>query len=101
MYIAMNRFTVLPGEEKAFEQVWRERETRLHEMKGYRSFNLLRGPAKDGGTLYASHTIWESYADFEVWTKSEQFRAAHSGAGQGKKLTTGHPVFEGFESVEL
>ena len=101
MYIAMNRFSVIPGEESAFEQVWRERETHLHEMKGYRSFNLLRGPEKDGGTLYASHTIWESYADFEAWTKSEQFRAAHAGAGQGKKLTSGHPVFEGFEAVQL
>ena len=101
MYLAMNRFMVLPGEEAAFEQVWRARESRLHDMGGYRSFNLLRGPTKEEGTLYASHTIWESYAAFEAWTTSEQFRAAHAGAGQGKRLTVGHPVFEGFEAVDL
>lgn len=57
MYLAMNRFKVLPGEEAAFEELWRSRETRLHEMKGFSSFNLMRGPKKDDHTLYASHTI--------------------------------------------
>jgi hypothetical protein len=33
-------------------------------------------PAEDH-TLYASHTVWESRAAFEAWTKSEAFRAAH------------------------
>lgn len=101
MYIAMNRFQVLEGEEHAFEEVWRSRGSRLDEMKGFKDFQLLRGPKKEGHTLYASHTIWASYADFEAWTKSEQFRDAHKNAGQGPKLTTGHPVFEGFEAVNL
>ena len=100
MYLAMNRFKVLPGEEEAFEQLWRSRETRLHEMKGFSSFSLLRGPKKDDHTLYASHTIWDSFADFEAWTKSEQFREAHKGAGANKPLYLGHPEFEGFTSVE-
>ena len=101
MYIAMNRFRVVKGNEADFEEVWRNRERRLHEMKGYVSFNLLRGQTSEDHTLYASHTIWDSYADFEAWTHSEQFRAAHAGAGTGKKLTLGHPVFEGFEAVDL
>ena len=36
---------------------------------------------------------------YEAWTKSEAFRAAHRDAGSGAKLTLGHPVFEGFETV--
>jgi len=24
--------------------------------------------------LYASHTIWQSHAEFEAWTRSEAFR---------------------------
>jgi heme-degrading monooxygenase HmoA len=41
---------------------------------------------------------WGTKSDFEAWTKSEAFRAAHARAGQGKSLTLGHPEFEGFES---
>lgn len=100
MYIAMNRFRVIKGEEAAFEAVWRSRDSRLHEMPGFGSFQLLRGSGEDH-TLYASHTIWDSFAAFEAWTKSEQFRDAHRTAGQGKPLTMGHPVFEGFEAVVL
>lgn len=100
MYIAMNRFRVLKGEEDAFESVWRARESRLHELPGFVSFDLLRGPAGEAHTLYASHTVWASKAAFTAWTQSEQFRDAHKGAGQGRPLTAGHPEFEGFEAVE-
>jgi len=36
------------------------------------------------------------HADFEAWTRSEAFRAAHRDAGQGWSLTISHPEFEGF-----
>jgi heme-degrading monooxygenase HmoA len=97
----MNRFKVLRGEETAFEQVWRSRESRLHEMAGFVDFNLLRGPGTDAHTLYASHTVWASRDAFSAWTQSEQFRDAHKNAGQGTVLTIGHPEFEGFEAVDL
>jgi heme-degrading monooxygenase HmoA len=101
VYVAMNRFKVRKGEEQAFEEVWRSRESRLREMAGFASFNLLRGPQGEDYSLYASHTVWDSQADFLAWTKSEQFRDAHKDAGKGPSLTIGHPVFEGFEAVEL
>lgn len=100
MFVAMNRFKVVPGSEAAFEAVWRNRKTRLDEMKGFVEFQLLRGAAGEGHTLYASHTIWENEGAFRAWTNSEQFREAHRGAGQGKPLFLGHPEFEGFSSVE-
>ncbi len=33
-------------------------------------FHLLKGPEAEDHTLYASHTVWESRAVFEAWTKS-------------------------------
>jgi len=100
MFIAMNRFKIIPGNEEAFEHVWKSRDSHLAEVPGFVEFNLLRGPMKDDHTLYASHTIWRSREDFEAWTRSEAFRKAHAGAGQNKPLYLGHPEFEGFESVQ-
>ena len=99
MFIAMNRFQIVKGEEAAFERIWAERETFLDDVPGFKEFHLLRGPEADDHTLYASHTIWTSRGDFEAWTQSEAFRKAHSGAGSAKPLYLGHPEFEGFESV--
>ncbi|BCH16282.1 antibiotic biosynthesis monooxygenase [Mesorhizobium sp. L-2-11] len=80
MYIAMNRFKVQNGSEEAFEDVWKNRDSSLSEMKGFKQFHLLRGPVNEveGYTLFASHTVWASHEDFVAWTKSENFRAAHA-----------------------
>ena len=122
MFIAMNRFKIVKGEEEAFEQVWRERDRHLDQVPGYKEFQLLKGPEEEDHTLYASHTVWASreaqtgpeeedhtlYAShtvwasreaFEAWTKSEAFRKAHAGAGDRRGLYIGHPMFEGFEVV--
>lgn len=102
MYIAMNRFKVLNGSEEVFENVWKNRDRRLNEMKGFREFHLLKGPqnADEGYTLYASHTVWESEDDFRAWTTSQNFRDAHKNAGATKPAYAGHPQFEGFSIVE-
>jgi heme-degrading monooxygenase HmoA len=52
--------------------------------------------------LYSSHTVWASKAQFEAWTRSEQFRTSHTRAsiGSNKPLTLGHPEFEGFEVIQ-
>ena len=100
MFIAMNRFKVLPDATQAFEDVWTSRDTFLHEVPGFKSFHLLRGPAKDDHVLYSSHTIWESRGAFEAWTRSEAFRKAHAGAGSNKPMYQGHPEFEGFEVIQ-
>ena len=87
------------GEEDAFERVWTSRETYLDGVPGFVEFALLRGPVADDHTLFASHTVWRSHADFEAWTKSDAFRMAHRNAGDNKPLYLGHPRFEGFEVV--
>ena len=100
MFIAMNRFKVLKDSIKDFENAWFARETYLHELPGFLSFHLLKGPEREDHILYSSHTMWRSYTDFEAWTRSEQFRAAHAGAGSGRSLTLGHPEFEGFQVLQ-
>lgn len=101
MFIAMNRFQVKPGEEGAFETVWKARDSYLDEVPGFVEFHLLRGPSSQEHTLYATHTVWESYDAFEAWTKSEAFRKAHAGAGDNKPLYIDRPKLELFEAVQL
>ena len=60
MFIAMNRFKIVPDLESDFEAVWKARETYLDNVPGFISFNLLKGPQKEEYTLYASHTSWKS-----------------------------------------
>ncbi len=99
MYIAMNRFKITLGQEVKFEAKWRERESYLDQVPGFREFHLLKGPMAEDHTLYASHSIWESQSAFENWTRSESFRNAHARAGDSKGLYLGHPEFEGFEVI--
>ncbi|MEL6582555.1 MAG: antibiotic biosynthesis monooxygenase [Pseudomonadota bacterium] len=100
MFIAMNRFQVVPSEAEAFENVWKNRKSTLDKMAGFVSFHLLKGPEHDDHILYSSHTVWESRQNFEDWTRSQNFRDAHKDAGQNKGMYLGHPNFEGFEAVE-
>ncbi len=100
MFVAMNRFCVRLGQEKAFEAVWSGRDTHLGDVPGFIAFHLLRGPTGEDHVLYSSHTLWRSRGDFEAWTRSEAFRAAHKGAGDNKPLYLGSPKFEGFEVIQ-
>jgi len=99
MYIAMNRFQIAIGRGDEFEEIWRQRESHLDGVPGFREFHLLRSPEQDGGILYASHTVWDAQEDFEAWTNSEAFRNAHAKAHTPAGLHLGHPQFEGFEAV--
>ena len=80
-------------------EIWKTRETHLDGVKGFQKFNLIKGSSNDEYTLYASHSVWESKNDFENWVKSEEFRKAHSGAGQHQSIYLSHPEFEGCEVI--
>jgi heme-degrading monooxygenase HmoA len=99
MFVAMNRFKIALGREEEFTDIWKNRETHLDKVPGFRTFHLLRGPTSEEYTLFASHSTWESAAAFEAWTKSETFRKAHANAGSSKDIYLGPPMFEGFEAV--
>ena len=100
MFIAMNRFQVKPGSEKAFEEIWLNRESHLETVPGFVEFHLLKGPKLEDHTLYSSHTIWASRDTFEDWTRSEAFRKAHKDAGRHDDVYLGHPNFEGFDVIQ-
>tara|TARA_Y100001970_G_scaffold135169_1_gene166411 strand:+ start:2931 stop:3221 length:291 start_codon:yes stop_codon:yes gene_type:complete len=95
----MNRFKIVLGKEEEFERVWKDRDTHLSEVPGFKEFHLVRGNKEEEYTLYASHSIWNSRNDFINWTKSEAFRLAHKNAGKHKDLYLGAPKFEGFDVV--
>ncbi|TGD75079.1 antibiotic biosynthesis monooxygenase [Mangrovimicrobium sediminis] len=99
MYIAMNRFRIAPGREQDFIDIWKNRETFLEEVPGFREFHLLQGPSSEECTLFASHSTWDSAEAFSEWTRSEAFRKAHAGAGSSRDIYLGPPQFEGFEAV--
>ena len=100
MFVAMNRFRIHKGQEAAFEEIWKGRKSHLDEVPGFKSFHLLKGPEADDHTLYASHSLWASEADFIAWTKSEAFRAAHKGAKSSEDMYDGPPALELFTAVE-
>ncbi len=100
MYLTMNRFKVRTGQEDAFETVWKSRDSHLQSVPGFVGFHLMKGPEGEGYRLYASHTLWRSAADFQAWTRSEAFRAAHKGAGGHSDLYLGPPELEVFEAVQ-
>jgi len=99
MYIAMNRFKIVKGKERDFENIWKKRDSHLEGVKGFKQFHLVKGKSEKLFSLYASHSVWDSEASFLNWTKSEEFRLAHKDAGQHNDIYIGHPVFEGFKVV--
>ena len=99
MFVAMNRFRIAPGQEEAFEALWRNRDSRLAGVEGFVDFKLLRGPAAADHSLYVSHSVWRDRAAFEAWSRSAPFRNAHAAAGESRAMYLGPPTLELFESV--
>ena len=100
MYLTMNRFRVMIGQERAFEDIWSRRDSHLKQVPGFVAFHLLRGATGGDHTLYASHTVWETKAAFEGWTRSDAFRKAHAGVRPQTDLYLAAPELEVFESVQ-
>ena len=100
MYLTMNRFKVRKDAAAEFETVWKSRDSHLETVPGFVSFHLLKGTETEDQILFASHTVWESEEHFRDWTRSDSFRAAHSRAGETRKLHSGAPRFEGFRAIQ-
>ena len=99
MFLAMNRFKIVKGCEEDFEKIWRERDTHLQGVEGFKEFNLMKGNTEKDYSLYASHSIWESEYAFIDWTKSEAFKLAHKNAGIHRDLYLGPPNLEIFDQI--
>jgi len=100
MFIAMNRFKVVRGQEDQFEEIWRTRDSKLAEVPGFQSFHMLKGDVADDHALYVSHSVWADKTVFLDWTRSDAFRAAHKGAGAHRAVYLEAPGLETFEAGE-
>lgn len=101
MFIGMNRFKVRKDAVGEFEAVWKNRDSFLKEVAGFKAFHLLKGPEREDHVLYVSHSMWASREAFAAWTRSEAFRKAHARAGDNKPLTLGPPELEDFDAVQV
>ncbi|MEM0909685.1 MAG: antibiotic biosynthesis monooxygenase [Pseudomonadota bacterium] len=99
MYIAMNRFKIKLGCEQEFIDLWRNRDSYLNEVPGFKSFNLLQGKTFDDYTLFSSHAVWESKDAFRAWVKSDAFKKAHADAMVNRDVYAGSTNLECFEAV--
>lgn len=99
MYIASTRFKIIPGQEKKFEALWRQRESNLEFVDGFEKFNLLMGFKTGGFSMYASNTKWESKKSFDAWQETITFWEVDKNVGKNRSLYLTHPKFESFEII--
>jgi heme-degrading monooxygenase HmoA len=94
MFVAMNLFKVNSGKEQEFEEIWKNRDTYLHDVPGIIRFALLRGENGE----YISHSTWESREAFFAWMQSPAF-AAGPRQGSLAGILEHPPAPKMFESV--
>ena len=95
MFVAMNRFKVATGQEAAFEQIWRGRQSHLKGVQGFVQFALLK--AEPEGE-YISHSTWADKDSFIAWTQSEAFAAGHR-QGSLAGILEGPPQVSTYEAI--
>lgn len=92
MIIVMNRIGVAEGRESDFEKTFTERDRAVDQMPGFVDLQVLR-PTE--GRTYVVMTRWKSREDFDRWTQSEAFIAAHRKQSPG--LAESRPTLEIYE----
>jgi len=72
-FVAMNRFTVEPGCEPAFEERFASRESTLEERDGFKGFLLLRRDGTDpDGYTHSTWSVWRDRAAFNGWRDADK-----------------------------
>jgi heme-degrading monooxygenase HmoA len=89
MIVVMNRIPVAEGREADFEKTFTERDRAVDLMPGFIDLQVLR-PTE--GRTYVVLTRWKSREDFERWTQSDAFVAAHRKQTPG--LVESRPMLE-------
>ena len=95
-----------PGQEKAFEDIWQNRESKLPEMDGFVEFHLFRGASDEEATIYLSHTLWRDQGSIDGWQDRRNFRGSHKGVhndiycGPWRESIWGRPELEFYDSVQ-
>ena len=97
MYLAMSRLKVILGKEDEFETSWKNCETCTDGVKGFKSFNLIKGNVNKEFSLYIVQSEWNSESDFINWTKSDLFNSDHKNPNLKRNLYLGPPDFDGYQ----
>jgi heme-degrading monooxygenase HmoA len=72
-FIAMNRFSVKPGSEAAFESRFAARDSTLTTYDGFKAFLLLRRDGDDpDGVTHSTWSVWRDRQSFEAWQGSAE-----------------------------
>lgn len=67
----MNRFSVVPDQQAAFEQKFAQRESTLTSFEGFMGFLLLRRDGDDpDGVTHSTWSVWRSKVAFDEWKNS-------------------------------
>jgi len=106
-FVAMNRFSVKPGMEAAFEDRFASRESVLKEYDGFRGFLLLRrdggkkvgdGKEPDDGYTHSTFSVWDTRSSFDAWMSDQKGKkpSSPSGSNAGANSATkgeGPPIY--------
>jgi heme-degrading monooxygenase HmoA len=95
LFIAMNRFKVVGGRERDFEEIWRGRRSYLKGVPGFVQFALLKS---DSPQEYISHSTWTNRDAFVAWTQSKAFAAGHR-QGSLAGVLDGPPQVSMYEAI--
>ena len=95
MYIAMNTFSVIKEHANDFESVWKTRNSYLNDVNGFLEFHLLRSE----DDVFVSFSKWQSKNAFDAWTKSDEFKKAHSEGPSVRHMLDGHPKISTYKVV--
>lgn len=102
MFVAINVLTVPPGSGATLEERFARRAGSVEKAPGFERFELLR--PLEGTDSYLVYTRWASRADFEAWTRSQEFAGGHgqaSGrAGSEPRAATASTIWS-FEVVQV
>jgi heme-degrading monooxygenase HmoA len=77
-----NHIPVKKKFREAFEARFQTDNRHVHNSPGFVRNEVLR--PVEGDDQYIVRTYWDSIESFENWTKSEEFRKAHSNTPSGE-----------------
>ncbi|GAA0329019.1 antibiotic biosynthesis monooxygenase family protein [Oceanobacillus oncorhynchi subsp. oncorhynchi] len=73
-YVVMNHLPISEDSSPAFEYRMKHSDSGIEEMEGFQAWRFLR---QEKSSKYVVLTQWKSFADFENWKSSDQFKKAH------------------------
>ncbi len=70
-YVVMNHLPISEDSSSTFEYRMKQSDSGIEEMDGFQAWRFLR---QEKTSKYVVLTQWKSFADFENWKNSDQFK---------------------------